>query len=182
MDQHLEQMFLIEIDYQCRLAILAYEDLLKAVPGDTVRCWSSIQSILISTGNISKILWPPKPLDRDPALEAEYKRRGKILCKKLSVDDTSVLNSRGLRNHFEHVDARLHEWAKKSRHRNLSYRNIIPLGHINVGTDPRDYMYNLDPETLMVTFWSNNFDIHTIIRTIRQLQNELKNIADFKIF
>lgn len=61
--------------------------------------WGAIQSILVSSGNVSKILWPSK----------KYSLRGKQLREYLQIDDNNILASRVFRNHFEHFDERVEE-------------------------------------------------------------------------
>lgn len=62
-----------------------------------------MQSILISSGNISKILWP---------IKLKYKERGEQLRKLLKIDSESVLKSRTFRNKFEHYDELLDDFFK----------------------------------------------------------------------
>lgn len=53
--------FVSELIFQAELVSNSYERLKKAVDDfDKTAVWSSIQTILISSGNISKILWPAK--------------------------------------------------------------------------------------------------------------------------
>lgn len=67
---------------------------------DTIETWCSIQSILVATGNVSKILWPSK----------KYEARGERLRQILRVQENSPLSKRKFRNHFEHYDERVEEW------------------------------------------------------------------------
>jgi hypothetical protein len=53
--------------------------------------------------------------------------RGKYLRELLSIEEISPLHSRDVRNHFEHYDEYLHEWAEKSNHK-LMRRNIAAMG------------------------------------------------------
>ena len=59
------------------------------------RIWCSVQAFLVAAGNISKLLWPPKPL---------LPERGAELRANLSVGDDSPLEPRTFRNHFEYFD------------------------------------------------------------------------------
>ncbi|WP_298541904.1 hypothetical protein [uncultured Aquimarina sp.] len=90
-----EGAFISEIFFHADIVSHAYERLKKsAVASDYIGVWSAIQSILISTSNISKILWP----------QSKYAERGKELRKLLKVDSNCVLKSRKFRNKFEHYD------------------------------------------------------------------------------
>lgn len=109
------RIFQREVERQCKFAIIAVEDLSQALQiGDMDRIWYSIQAILVAAGNVSKLLWPPKPL---------LPERGAELRASLSVDDDSPLEPRTFRNHFEHFDERLEQWATSSERRNFADSN-----------------------------------------------------------
>ena len=65
-----EMVFIGEIVLQSKIAELA-ANRLSAIKDnfDQIEVWSSIQSILVAAGNVSKILWPSK----------EYAERGERL-------------------------------------------------------------------------------------------------------
>lgn len=90
----LQEITLVEeIALQSKIALRAAERLKGTHQKfDHIETWCSIQSILVSAGNVSKILWP----------NFKYKVRGDELRKLLKVDDDSPLSSRKFRNHFEH--------------------------------------------------------------------------------
>jgi hypothetical protein len=75
---------------------------LEAPDNDRVETWSSIQSILVATANVSKILWPT----------TKYKTRGERLRQELGVENSSILSSRKFRNYFEHYDEQVDDWFK----------------------------------------------------------------------
>lgn len=88
-----------EIAFQAGVAILAWRRLKDA--SSTTEFWSSIQSILTTSANVSKILWPP---------QKKRKKRGAYLRKLLQVSDASLLSSRKIRDSFEHYDERIEDW------------------------------------------------------------------------
>ncbi|MFY7710153.1 hypothetical protein ACOSQB_05970 [Tenacibaculum sp. MEBiC07804] len=67
---------------------------------DHMGIWSSIQSFLISTSNISKIFWPKK----------KYENRGNHLRNLLQIPDNCDLKSRKFRNKLEHYDDFISEY------------------------------------------------------------------------
>lgn len=71
---------------------------------DNVETWCSIQSILVATANVSKILWP----------NHKYKKRGEQLRQLLKVEKDNPLSSRKFRNRFEHYDELVDEWFENS--------------------------------------------------------------------
>ncbi len=96
-----EMVFIGEIVLQSKIAELAANRLSEIKDNfDQIEVWSSIQSILVAAGNVSKILWPSK----------EYAECGERLRELLKVDDNNILSDRSLRNHFEHYDDRIEKW------------------------------------------------------------------------
>ena len=91
-----------EIVLQSKIALRAAERL-RATHDEyeKVEVWGSIQSILVATGNVSKILWP---------VRKENKARGERLLQMLNVENSNVLFDRKFRNYFEHYDERIDEW------------------------------------------------------------------------
>lgn len=99
----LQEMVLIgEIVLQSKIAQRSAERL-KATHDtfDKVEVWCSIQSILVASGNVSKILWPVKKA---------YKSRGEKLRQMLNVDEHNLLSDRNFRNRFEHYDELIDDW------------------------------------------------------------------------
>lgn len=97
-------IFMGELKHQCRFAAKAYDDIIEAVQKNEIdNLWYSVQSFLISIGNISKILWPP---------DKKCIKRGQELRKYIGVENISPLKSREFRNHFEHFDERIQNWAE----------------------------------------------------------------------
>lgn len=97
-------IFIGEIVLQSKIAQRAAERL-KATHNnfDNVEVWCSIQSILVSTANVSKILWPHK----------QYNARGERLRQMLKIEQDNPLASRKFRNYFEHYDERIEERFEK---------------------------------------------------------------------
>jgi len=164
------------------MAIVAFTNLKNGISSlDTYICWGLIQIILASTANISKILWPGydncrAKKDEQYALRAkQYSLRGTYLRELLSVDKRSPLNSRDLRNAFEHYDERLHDWAEKSKHHILMRRNILPKGSISgANIDQHADMGNLDPYTFILTFWEHEIEISGLIKSVEELLETVK--------
>lgn len=90
-----------EVALQSKIAQRAAERLQATHDSfDHIEVWSSIQSILCATANVSKILWP----------NYRFQARGERLRKILNVKDDNLLANRKFRNHFEHYDERVDEW------------------------------------------------------------------------
>lgn len=100
----LQITLLDEITLQAQIAIRAFERLnAKENKFDEIEIWGAIQSILVASGNVSKILWPSK----------EYRTRGKLLRDYLNIPYNHILAPRIFRNHFEHFDERVEEIFNK---------------------------------------------------------------------
>jgi hypothetical protein len=124
------------------------------------RLWFSVQAFLVAAGNISKLLWPPdKPL---------LPERGPELRANLEVEENSPLKPRTFRNHFEHFDKRLEQWAVSSKHRVFIDSNIGLGGKIS-GAEPGDYLRNFEPRNFAVTFRGDSYHLQPIAEAIEQL-------------
>jgi hypothetical protein len=126
--------------------------------GDVDRLWYSVQSLLIAAGNISKLLWPSQ----------FAAQRGEELRTSLGVHDSSPLRPRVFRNHFEHFDERLEQWATSSDRRNFADSNVGPTGMIS-GLDPADYLRNFDTSKHAVTFRGDSYLLKPVVDALREL-------------
>lgn len=112
----LEMAFVSEILLQTRIATRANERLKIANENlDNIEVWGAIQSILIATGNVSKILWPSAKTD---------KPRGEILRQLLKLKENNLLSERKFRNHFEHYDSRLEDFFKRQGNGSIHYIDL----------------------------------------------------------
>ena len=154
------KIFQREIERQCKFAIIAIEQIkagLKNNNSDII--WYAIQNFLIAVGNISKIFWPPNP---------KYQKRGEELRKSLGIRDDSPIKPRNFRNHFEHFDERLENWATSSKRHNFVDSNIGPSNMI-VGIDPEDFLRNFDPTSWTLTFRGDKYELKPLIEVIYDL-------------
>jgi hypothetical protein len=94
--------------------------------------------------------------------------RGPELRARLEVEEGSPLKPRTFRNHFEHFDSRLEQWAVSSEHRVFIDVNVGPMGVIN-GAEPGDYLRNFDPTNFAVTFRGDSYHLLPIVEAIEQL-------------
>jgi hypothetical protein len=158
-----EMTFISEIRLQSKIAILSAERLQTANENlNKDEVWGSIQSILVSTGNISKILWPT------------YKRhaeRGKALRLILKVENNNPLSERKFRNHFEHYDTRIQEW----------YDDNLGTAYIDLVMNPTligsiigkiDRGYNSFNNTLI--FRGEILDLNEILHAVNEINNSCK--------
>lgn len=160
METMILRIFQREVERQCKFALIAVQDLNQALQtNDKDRIWYSIQAFLVAAGNISKLLWPPRPL---------LPERGVELRSSLSVSDDSPLEPRTFRNHFEHFDERLERWATSSERHNFADSNVGPLSMI-VGLEPGDFLRNFDTTNFAVTFRGDIYHLQPVANAILDL-------------
>lgn len=160
MDTEVLGIFQQEVERQCKFALIAADDMWQSVPSHNMdRIWYSAQAFLVAVGNVSKLLWPPKP---------QFSKRGDELRASLKVPEDSPLQPRKFRNHFEHFDERLDKWAASSARHDFADSNVA-MSPATVGFDPRDCLRNLDTEKGAITFQGEEYRISPIVEAMREL-------------
>lgn len=168
MDKMLLEIFHREVERQSRFGLIAASDLDAALEHrDIDRLWCSVQSLLNAAGNTSKLLWPPRP---------QVPKRGEDLRESLGVSDSSPLEPRVFRNHFEHFDERLEQWATSSQRRNFVDSNVGMTGMIP-GFDPGDCLRNFDTKEYAVTFRGDLYSLKPIIEALQDLLNKTQSAS-----
>ncbi|WP_314244836.1 hypothetical protein [Empedobacter tilapiae] len=102
-----DMAFCSEIVLQIKIARRANERLEVCKNNfDNIELWCSIQTILVASANISKILNPS---------EKKYIERGERLRNMLNVQSDFKILERKFRNSFfEHYDSRIDDWYEKN--------------------------------------------------------------------
>lgn len=155
-----ETVFIGEIVMQSKIAELAAKRLAAIKDNfDQIEVWSSIQSILVAAGNVSKILWPSK----------EYVERGKRLRELLKVDEGNLLSDRKFRNHFEHYDDRIEKWFKGTSSAVYSDLAIDPLKSMRRNV-PTNHHRAYDPLTQTLTFRGESFDLAAVLKELKEIR------------
>jgi hypothetical protein len=75
---------------------------------DATEVWEAVYSILSHSANLSKIFWPVKV--KAAPRNTELQERAKLMRGLFEVTDESPLANRDVRNGFEHLDERIHDW------------------------------------------------------------------------
>jgi hypothetical protein len=160
MEKMLLRIFQREVERQTRFALISFSDLEEALSiRDMDRIWYAVQGLLVAAGNVSKLLWPSRP---------SVPNRGEDLKQSLGVPDGSPLAPRTFRNHFEHFDERLEQWAASSQRKNFADSNVGPTGMIS-GLEPGDYLRNLDTAQRSVTFRGDTYPLKPLVEALRRL-------------
>lgn len=93
--------------------------------------------------------------------------RGEELRAILDISDTSPLKNRDLRNHFEHFDVRLEQWATMSKKRLYIDTNIGPIREMNFAGDKP--MRHFDSETLTIHFQGDSLALIPLKRELESI-------------
>ena len=129
--------------------------------------WGSIEALLISVADLSKLLFPKRR--RHPEWLPE---RGEELRASLDVMDESPLarkEVRGFRNDLEHFDERLDEWAAKDERRRFVDDN---LGEIDYeGLDLMSLHRQYDPEAEVYSFRGQTYDLRSIRTEVERVRS-----------
>jgi hypothetical protein len=166
-DPEVLQLFVQEVDRQAQFGLSAAADLRHAVTrNDTDRIWYSIQSLLVATGNVSKLLWPS---------QRASSARGDTLRQTLQVENDSPLVSRAFRNHFEHFDERLEAWGISAHTHMVVDSNIGSLRIIRGGST-LVYVRNFDPSSETLTFHDEVYELRPIINALESLRSKTERV------
>jgi hypothetical protein len=160
MEKMVLKIFQREIERQCKFAIIVTEQIKEGLENNNLDLvWYAIQNFLVAVGNISKIFWPSN---------SKQQKRGEELRKSLGIKDDSPIRPRNFRNHFEHFDERLENWATSSKRHNFVDSNIGPSNMI-ARVDPEDFLRNFDPTNWTITFRGDRYELKPIIEAIYDL-------------
>lgn len=171
------KVFQREVQRQCRFAMIANEGMDEALRLSEAsgineamthdeHFWYSLQAFLISVGNISKLLWPSSP---GKGKQRIIPNRGEKLRESLDVPEDSCLQSRKLRNHFEHFDERLERWANPARLAHSLIDSNLLSSDLFGGENHHSMLRNFDPERRVVTFSEDRYDLQPILDEVEKL-------------
>lgn len=154
-----------EVSIQASFGISAHDELyleLKREDQDTHRVFMRVQSMLVSTANVLKLIWPA---DSAPT---RSRRRGEWVRDELGLDDREwqIREARWFRNQFEHFDEKLDAWAYGVAAKNLG---IVDL---NTGIEVPGGVAvhrNLDPEGFL-QFRDRKLDLASVRDELEQLR------------
>lgn len=161
MKEFQDMIFISEILLQSKIAQRAFERLQATHENfDRLEVWCSIQSILVSAANVSKILWPSK--DR---------LRGERLREMLKVEIDNPLSNRKFRNHFEHYDERIETWFHNRS--NSVYIDLVMNPSLREGFGGNDHRgYNSFDKSLI--FRGERLDLNKVLSALSEIHNNCK--------
>lgn len=123
-----KSIFLSEIKMQCQFANLALKKMtsfLNSEERDTLQFWSDVQSFLVATANVHKLIF-----NKDEQLS-------KQLQAELNTHGTTLRKAKSVRNRFEHLDDDILEWYENSKNHNIASYIIGPRGGMIGGLEKK---------------------------------------------
>ena len=160
-----EQVLISEIVNQSKFAEKAAEQLAKS--SDSVEIWGSIQSILVTGANVSKILWPNKK---------RYIARGKQLRELLGVENNNLLFDRTFRNHFEHYDERIEDWFDNNNSAVYRDYRIDPFEPTPLSL-PQFFHRSYNPINGILSFRNESIDLVAVLAALAEIRHKCGNFA-----
>lgn len=171
MDPFLEVLFRDQVELQCEAIVAAAEDLEAVLaekgppwsPDWNSRVWIAVESMVGATARVSKALWGQR--------QRYAEQRGR-LRQGLGVADDSVFADVALRDHFEHFDERLDRWwgeEGKDRHAD---RQVLSEAEWPI-TDDSNLFRQLDPDTWVLFFWGDRFNLREVVSEAKRLLEAL---------
>ena len=165
MDDRLLELYIREVQLQCRFALFA-ADQLDALLGLLQRAPNTahnepiffyLHAILAHAGNVSKLFWPVQ----------RCRPQRERLRAALKMHQTSPLYSRGVRDSLEHYDEELEDWYDNSPHRNLIDMSIGPP---DVIAGPIKYHRYFDPYNSVLTVLGETVDLRVLVQELRRVE------------
>ncbi len=110
---------------------------------------------------VSRIFWPPGGKNKQNTKRSHS--RGQALREILQLPNGHAVQNRSLRDHFEHFDERLDDWAESSKHRNIVHHLFGPRSAIGGGAiQDSDIIHHFDPETKIFGFRGEHYNIQEL--------------------
>lgn len=119
--------------------------------------WASTQLLLNAAANVSKLLWPPRG-DQD--------RFAADLRRLLAVGENSPLNSRKLRNSFEHIGERIMRWNEE--HAGKQYADSLIVESRGELPDPVPLRAFVKDE-FAVVFLGETFELKPVVEALDEI-------------
>jgi hypothetical protein len=130
----------------------------------------ALNSFLLTSANISKLIWPSISENTKEPLKSRRQRRREHLEKFFPDASYPNLKNKNFRNFLEHFDDELDKWDESSESHNLIMGS---MGKISIDGDGTVWQ-NVDPSTLSVTnYHSETADLKSMYQEIEKLHQEI---------
>jgi hypothetical protein len=154
----------------------ATDDLERAIPNDPDRAWYSIHNFVVTTGNLSKLLWPHPPKWMKLADRERHIRRGLVLRAILGVPPDSVLQDRGSRDYLEHYDEWLTDWAANEGKGSAADLFVGPFEQFK-NMPPADVHRHYDPASKTLHYRDRTYRLDEVLAAVRFIEDKAKVYA-----
>ncbi|MGI8541280.1 MAG: hypothetical protein ACR2N0_16160, partial [Rubrobacteraceae bacterium] len=159
-DRTLVRYFQREIERQCQFAMISLQDMDQATEeGNGIFFWYSVQSLFVSVGRVSRMLWPEDP--SQPELREELRR-------SLDVAGESPIIPPEVISKFEDFDLVLEAWYTSSEARRFFDLYTEPLDVLGE-TGPGDRFRGYHTENKAVLFNGEAYPTAPISRFVEEL-------------
>lgn len=174
MDPHLTRVYLSYVDDQCRFYLHSIENLNNLFISDNLNpedVFLNLQSAIRHAAAVSRVFWPAKTQRK---FQDRSHNRGEALRQALKIPNTHPAQARTLRDHLDHFEERLDDWAENSPHRNIVNNLIGPRESIggNAITDT-DILNHYDPELKCYIFRGQKYDIQLLTNGIIDIKQKI---------
>jgi hypothetical protein len=175
-EKFIQTVFLHEVIHQCEFALAAYTAI-QASQDNRTRFYH-IQAFLVSSANVSKLLFPID-VRGTKSFKEECRKRGADLRGTLNIaDNDPILGRHDLRNDFEHFDERLHVWAAKPGP-NIYIDTITSIGGAPLsqvismpGVYPKDFFRTFTSPPPVVGFLDKYYPLEPVAVALQQLMTK----------
>lgn len=123
----------------------------------TLGVWAATQLLLSAAANVSKLLWPPRGDEHQASAGLQH---------LLSVDESSPLYERKLRDSFEHLGPRIITWYKE--HKGSQYADPLILPSRADLPDPPPLRAFLEDE-FAVIFIGQTFELGPLEESLKEI-------------
>ncbi|MGA2454725.1 MAG: hypothetical protein ABSG93_14505 [Solirubrobacteraceae bacterium] len=183
------QTYVAQVRQQCQFIIMAHTDIraasAKGAEAFTERkhgdletglrmgedadreLWYAVQAFATSVANVDKTLW----LNRGGSEAAREPVRNVL---GVDQDSVSMEQVRKIRNHLDHYDAKINEWAKSSE--GLKIEGVGAPLSVSGHTDKAQWR-GYDPATDTLSFWDKSAELGPIEVEARRLIRLAEDIA-----
>lgn len=170
MDAFLERVYLGQAKQECEACYVAIQAFNQAANGDDDPFIHAI-TFVHRAASISRIFWPPGGFKKESRLRSQ--RRGDHLRSSLKIGADHPIQSRTLRDNFEHFDERLDEWAEESKNKNLVHKFIGPRSAVR-GIEDGDIILHYDPTTKIFAFRGQKFDLQALVNGVTDISSRIE--------
>lgn len=171
MDDFLKRIYLQQVKQECEFCLAAVarmNEILKLEDESKNDFFREALDLVHHGAAVSRMFWPPRCRDKKKTARAQ--QRGQVLRDQLKIPSNHSIQKRTLRDHFEHFDERLDDWAENSRNKNMinqlfGSRNAV--GGNGIGDS--DIIHHYDPVTKIYAFRGEPFDVQELVDGISDI-------------